>query len=145
MTELERLEQDLAPLADTVRGTLSKIDQEIEVCKIELRGLAAMRTRMQNLLKQLDPNAAPTSKKEQKKRQIGGPAYQAFTDWLVLNREKINEGTGIWASGLERDPDFKIWPSQSQISKGLYQAHEDGILRIDSLGQGGRKHYKVVA
>lgn len=144
MTELERLEQELAPMADTVRGTLEKIDSEIEIAKTELRGLSAMRTRMQNLLKQLDPNGVP-KKTSTRKREMSGAAYQAFTDWLVLNREQINEGVGIWASGLQRDPEFKIWPSQSQISKGLSQAHDDGLLRIDSLGQGGRKHYKVVA
>lgn len=144
MTELERLEQELAPLADSVRGTLEKIEQEIVEAKAELRGLGAMRTRMQNLLKQLDPNGVP-QKKTARKREMSGPKYDEFRDWLVSHTDEINEGTGIWASELERRADFTIWPSQSQISKALGQAHDDGILRIDSLGQGGRKHYKVVA
>jgi hypothetical protein len=141
MDYLRELEAELQPFTETLHSSLTRIDSQIESHTRELKALGAARKRITSLIRQLDPEVP---KKKTPAQEIGQASYDAFVEWVMEHREKIDSNGGIFAEGLYSDPEFTVIADRSKIGKAMRRAHSDGILRIDSTGRGGRKNYKVV-
>jgi hypothetical protein len=142
MDALARLEQSLQPFTESLAEALLEVSAEIAQRERELSELRQARRRVLSLRKTLDPSL--NARRASPARDFSQASYEQMLDWLQANREQINAGIGIYAGGLHADPDFTLVRDKSRLSKMLARAHEEGILRIDSMGRGSRKNYKVV-
>jgi hypothetical protein len=146
--EVTRLTQ---PLLDQYNG----LDGEIKKREREIVSMRKARTQMRTMIRAINPELIPVNGKPKKKGVEGAPSGErldAFTDWLRENADEIDARGGVHASGLRNDKGGTEWPTypqdlighQSGISKALQVLHDRGIVRLDHVGNGGAKFFKVV-
>ena len=135
----ERLERDLRAITEPLMQQLKDIDGEIEGMTKELSELRAHRTKLVTIARQIDPELAPVKKVQSK----AGPTVSdkmvgEVLDWLKEHRAEIDfHASGLMANGYDVT-------SASQLSKALGVLHDRGLIRLDHMGKGGAKFYRVV-
>jgi len=150
MEYVDLLKGELHDLVQPLSLKLTQLETRIEETEAELHELRALKNSLTSVVYKLDPSLAPPPQikrnggRGKNEGQISQAKLNEFMDWLNRNRDQINAGVGIYASGLLDDPDFTVIRNGSSISKALALFHERGILVIDSVGAGGRKNFKVV-
>jgi len=160
----ERLAAEIASITQPLVNHFNQIDHEIKSKEKELSELRAARTQLRGVLRGIDPELVPPAYQSNGKKggkrdrsgqdkNVAAHKLDAFGAWMKEHAETINGQGGIHASGIIDgsgtvridywDPEIGIG-NQSGISKALAVLHEQGIARLDHMGNGGAKFYKVV-
>ena len=140
----EQVRAELVALTAPLWDHLKQIEGRIEEAEEELRDLREGRRQIAEILRKIDPDSAP--KKNGKKKYglgVGEERLATITLWLRERREELNAGEGFYASGLAEDETFPM-RTGPESAKALRILHDHGIVRLDHVGTGGRKFYKVV-
>jgi len=135
----ETLDRVLAPLSEQ----LSTVDSEIATQEAELKELKEVRTQIVAILRRIDPSLAPTAKKKPEGAPVSEERVREIQEWLLANAEILNANGGITTSSLRERPDFPF-SNKTATSKALIVLHDRGVLRLDRIGRGAARYYKVV-
>jgi hypothetical protein len=143
----EQLNTALAEMVAPIQAHLDQIEREIEDAETKLAALKEARKRATTVLYDADPSLKPSKTKSKSNggttSRISPARMELFREWVEANRDDINEGVGISGTDLSfKHPE--LFGNQSTANKALKELHEEGVLRLDSMGRGGRKNYKVV-
>jgi hypothetical protein len=159
----EQLAAEIASITQPLVAHFNRIDGEIKSKERELSELRAARTQLRGVLRGIDPELVPPAyqsngkKKDQRNRSgdknVAQHKLDALLAWFQTHSERINGQGGIHASGIINgngvvvidfwDPEIGI-ANQTGLSKALVTLHDRNLLRLDHLGNGGAKFYKVV-
>ena len=155
-THLERLQQEIAEITQPLVTHYKEVGEEIGRREKELADLRAARNQLAKTIRSIDPELIEPYFKNGKKNGGGkskssDPSAErvaACLVWLQEHKEEVNANGGFHATGLEArygEKGDKTFPIlyQSGISKVLRRLHNQGALRLDHLGTGGAKYFKV--
>jgi len=131
----ERLEREFAPTLTHLR----EIEGQIEFHKGEIAKLSDIHRRLQAIERIIHP---PEPKPKKAKPSSNGVVSEAVLQEAIVYLRSSYPDDDIYGSLLVRDEGWK--PSDSHTSKILALLHEQGVLRLDSKGIGGRKNFRVV-
>ena len=142
--DVSRLDEQLDELISPLTKMLAEVEDEIRATEDLLGELRDARRKLVSVRDKIHPPVKQNGRVDQQVGQVAETKIVALADWFQAHRDEVNSGRGAYASGLYENPDFTVITNQSQISKALAILHSRGIIRLDSVGMGGRKNFKVV-
>lgn len=157
---VEQLQLEIHEIAAPLVARYEQVKRDIDQRAAELDDLRKARTQLGKVIRNIDPTLIePPNYKSNGKKKKGGPGggvsaerIERFANWLRENASAINAQGGVHASGIidgngiVRFPGYEVEGVNSQtiISKCFQALHDQGIVRLDHMGNGGAKFYKVV-
>lgn len=155
-----QLQEEIDAIAAPLVARYEQVKRDIETRTAELDELRRARTQLARVIRNINPSLIepPTFRINGKKKKSGpggGIAperVERFANWLRQNRDAINAQGGVHASGIidgngiVRFPGYEVEGvnSQTVISKCFQILHDQGVVRLDHMGNGGAKFYKVI-
>jgi hypothetical protein len=150
---IARLQQEMAAITKPLSDHYAELERTIAGMETELNALRKARTQLRQTLRAIDPELVPTNgkKKLPAAKKHSGATLKLTMEWLSARRDEIDAMGGIHASGIVNGhgellrPDWDVpITSQASVSAALRQLHDQGFLRLDHLGNGGARYFKVV-
>jgi hypothetical protein len=147
MDHPSKLDSVLSEMIAPLQAHLEEIDGEIADAEDRLATLREARKRTAAVLYSADPSLKPEKPKNKSNggsnSRVSPARMEAFREWIEANRDDINEGRGLNGTDLTSEHP-ELFGNQSTANKALKELHEEGYLRLDSMGPYARKNYKVV-
>lgn len=151
---LVQMQEEVARLTQPLLDQYNALDAEIKKYEARVSAMRRARTSMRTMIRAINPELIPVNGKKSGKNpgnQVSAKRLASFEQWLREHSEEIDAAGGVYASGLVSAKGKIVWPGydadlrhQSAISKALATLHDRGVLRLDHLGNGGAKYFKVV-
>jgi len=143
MTILEELDSELSELAEPLKGKLARLDSEIETAESLLSGLKSRRTKIVKTLTDLGVMPPPAKTQRNKSNPIADETYERIKTWLEEHRKELSNNGGFGVVDLMNEHGLRF-VSRATLTNALNRLHEDRIVRLDRVGQGGKKMYVLV-
>lgn len=144
--ELAQLKQELADsmldVLAPLRARLARIELLIVQRDRELSELRKMRTQTQRVLSAADPQTKPGPKPKSQKANVRPEKIDAVEQWL---RDNLNgKEFSVASLNLGEHGDFDVVP-EGTLAFVVKALADQGRIRLDSIGNQGRKQYKLVS
>lgn len=144
------LAQALSDTLDPVKKHLETIEKQIAEKETELAELREVRNIAARIVRTVDPDAAPA--KTPGKKTPGGSSYgvspETAREALVVIRKHYTPEDDLVASDMARNAKLQAAlpsnKSQSGISRTLLELQNQGLIRLDRLGVGGKKFFRLI-
>lgn len=148
--QIQRVDAAIAAAVRPVLEELAELERQIEAKELELTTLKDARTRAKKIAHLLDPEQPP-GKGQKTNRKPAKPGTKSSSDYNIKEEtvEKVYAylaqhvpagetfyATGIHGNGLD-------FVSEPTLNVALRRLHDQGRLRLDSVGNGGRRNYTL--
>lgn len=143
---IRELQQAIAGTLDPIRQQLAEIESLISELELELDELRKLRTAARKLLAVTDPEVPIRGRRSAQGATTLPRTHPVAAAKLraVEDHVRSTYGDGREFTGAEIDESGALPLKRPLIINALNQLHGDGVLRIDHLGQGGRKFFRLV-
>jgi hypothetical protein len=148
--QVAEAEQEILDLFAPLKARDAELAREIAELEEQIHRLRSVRTRVRAVIRTSEPDYGKKNGRPTTGRGIADDRLERFAAWLVENAAELNamhEGLGFYASGLEREWQDRLPADikrQTDISKAVKVLHERGVIRLASVGNQGRRNFKVV-
>jgi hypothetical protein len=143
----------LPNVTQPILAELKTIDAEIEAVQVKVAALQAQIAELkrekrqgERMLNLIDPQAVPQPVRRRSRSEGGKSSTKVapetrekIEEWL---RENVSPGEPFYGNGLLRDG-FQL-TSGPTLAVALNELQAQGRIRLDSIGNGGRKNFVLV-
>jgi hypothetical protein len=137
----EELLETLSNVAPPLHAQLANIDLRLDEAVKQVEELRATKNDLLKVLRVIDPDGVPSEKKKRgPQMRVSEERVEAIGEWLRANMN----GAEISAQDLREREGFEVLRDQRSIQVALDTLADRGLLRLDRVGKGNRRFYRMV-
>lgn len=154
MSTAERRAKHRPAMIEMATEDYERVVAELEEAQAKVTTLTEERRELLHVLRWLDPDnpayqpakpgpkSKPKSTRDTSEWTVSEEKLTKIAEWLKANQDN-GLADGFTGTGLYKRADFLSIGSAETVRRAMPELAERGIIRLDRLGQGGSKVYKL--